>query len=165
MKGKSKQLYYLYYRPGNTGGHKGHEDQLGIQQCSFSSKYFLTKGPGAILFTWATKEGDAFTKRSLQNEGLKSYESSVPKSISVLLNSVTHLAKIANKMAIQKTPKFCTEAAGFLVLLTLNSFRQKVISVSTPIWQLSNSSGSRFSAVCTTFVGSEKYQITVIKVF
>lgn len=33
--------------------------------------------------------------------------------------------------------------------------------MSTPIWQLSNSSGSRFSAVCTTFDGSEKYRTTV----
>lgn len=61
-------------------------------------------------------EGDAFTKRSLQNESLKSYESLVPKSISVLLNSVAHLVKIAYKMAIQKNPpKFCTKAAGVLV--------------------------------------------------
>lgn len=59
-------------------------------------------------------EGDAFTKRSLQNESLKSYESLVPKSISVLLNSVAHLVKIAYKMAIKKKhPNFVQKQQVF----------------------------------------------------
>lgn len=45
-------------------------------------------------------EGDAFTMHFLQSEGLKSYQSSVSKSIYVLLIAVTHLAKIPIKMAI-----------------------------------------------------------------